>query len=89
MGTQSSPSFETKLKYECSLNDFWRPIICQNGYNMLVFGKLWQLSMVNHSNHCSSTNTRLDIMGDQPKYLFWSKINNNIDRIMFSMPLVC
>ena len=74
MGTQSSPSFETKVKYKWSLNGFWRPIICQNGCNMLIFGKLGQLSMVNHSNHCSFTNTRVDTMGDKPKSLFLSKI---------------
>ena len=73
MGTQSSPSFETRVKYKWSLNDFLRLIICQNGCKMLMFGKFGQLSMVNHSNHCSFTNTRLDIMGDQPKFLFWSK----------------
>ena len=74
MGTQSSPSYATELKYEWSLNDFWRPIICQNGCNMLMFGKLGQLSMVNHSNHCSFTNTCAGTIGDQPKSLFWSNI---------------
>ena len=71
--THSILSFETKVKYKWTLNGFWRPIICQNGCNMLIFGKLGQLSMVNYSKHCSFTNTCLETMGDQPKSLFWAK----------------
>ena len=49
---------------------------------MLIFGKLGQLSMVNHSNHCSFTNTRVDTMGDKPKSLFLSKIKKRVSKVL-------